>query len=79
MSARTNTRTEYAPMGLTKEGVWRPLGSARFPSLQVAQDAMKEYVAYMERLGDKFGRPRAYKVMKRTVSLTVTEWEEAEA
>ena len=76
MSARTKTRTEYAPMGLTKEGRWRPITSSRCSTPEAAGVALEGYKAIMEKLYKGKGGPKAYKVMKRTVTITMTEWED---
>lgn len=59
---KTTHKTEFAAMGLKPDGTWRTLGP-RFTN--VAEEYPGLYTAYPE-----------YRIAKRDVTTTYTEWEE---
>ena len=72
--ARTTTTTEYALCTMRPDGTWRAIGNTRYESRESAERARADYE---ERA--KYGSFTAYvgsKVMRREVTITVTEWEE---
>lgn len=86
MKTRTNITTEYAPCGLTTRGKWRPLtvfspifGSA--PAVCRSKEEAERTLEEIKETHDK--NPKVYKgckdfkVMKRTVVITISELEEA--
>ena len=77
MKTRTHIETEYAPHGLTAQGMWRPLSVARYRSQETAERALEEHKKICEnpRIA-KFRGCKEYKVMKRTVVTTISEWED---
>lgn len=77
MKSNTNIRTEYCPMGLTKEGNWRPVTLGRLASKEQAENYLKEHQADVKRLPNVFTGYEAYKIAKHTVITTITEWEDA--
>lgn len=75
MNTKTNIAIEYAPLGLTAQGRWRPLCIGRFRSQEPAEKALEEYKANHARLPKIYEGCKEYKVMKRTVITTISEWE----
>lgn len=76
MKTRTNITTEYVPCGLTAQGKWRPITVARFRSLEAADRALEEHKKDCAANPRIFQGCEAYKIMKRTVVTTISEWED---
>lgn len=74
---KSTTKTEYAPHGLTAQGKWRTLTSQRFTSAQLAEARLEEYKQDCKNLPNLYEPYQEYKVMKRTVVITISEWDEA--
>lgn len=77
IATKTNIRTEYAGMGLTLNGFWKPVT----PKAATAADAekyLKEYLYDVERYPELYTSYEEYKVMKRTVITTTEDWSDAE-
>lgn len=72
---KTRTHTEIAVMGLKPDGTWRTL-SPRFSSVVAAQEYLGEYINDAERLPDVFTAYPEYKIAKRTVTRTFSDWED---
>lgn len=80
MNTKTEIATDYAPFRKTKSGKWRKLEPFWF--------YRSEKLAKMElekiKEADKIARfpseaPSEYKIMKRTVITTISEWEDLES
>jgi DNA-binding XRE family transcriptional regulator len=67
---KKDTETVYKVFGLTSSGAWRTISPGTFRSLTMAEIYVEEHQA-----GAK-GHPgcQDYKIMKRTITSTVTEW-----
>ena len=82
MKSKTHIETEYTPHGKTSSGTWRPVTMRRFRSLKSASRFLEEYKqdrAAFPMLYESFGISEEYKIMKRTVITTISEWEDVEA
>lgn len=77
MRSRTDISIEYAPCGLTAQGTWRRLNIFNFPSQETAERALEEYKESFAKIRNSYPGYEAYKVMKRTVVVTLGEWEDA--
>lgn len=75
MKTRTNIRTEYTIHGLTSKGAWRPVTLLRFASEAAAEKALEEYKKSCAMNYSIFKDCKEYKIMKRTVVTTISEWE----
>lgn len=73
---KTRTKTEFAVMGVNSDGTSRTL-SKRFGNAVDAQQYIGEYISYTERIPDAFKPFDEYKIVKRTVTTTWDEWEDA--
>lgn len=73
MKTNTEIRTEYAGMGRKADGTWKKITPARNPA--EAQKELQEYMSEVERYPDLFTKYEEYKVAKRTVITTYSEWE----
>ena len=71
----TRIKTEFAVMGLKPDGTWRTLGKC-FSNAPSAQAYLGEYAANAGRWPDIFTSYKTYRIVKRTVTTTCTEWEE---
>jgi hypothetical protein len=72
---KTTTRTEFAVMGLKPDGTWRTLAKT-FGNAVSAQQYLVEYINDANRFPDIFTAYAEYKIAKRTVTTTFTDWEE---
>ena len=72
---RTSTSTEFAVMGLKPDGTWRKL-SQRFGNVVAAQQYLGEYISDTEQHPEIYTAYADYKIAKRTVTTTFTEWED---
>ena len=72
---RTETKTQFAVMGLKPDGTWRTL-SKTCGNEPAAQQYLGEYIKETERFPDIFTAYADYKIAKRTVTTTFTEWED---
>lgn len=70
MKTRTEITTEYAPCLLTKEGRWRPLTTARYRSELEAERYIEIWKKIPGAQGEKC------QVKKRTVVVTIEEWQD---
>lgn len=73
---KTITKTEIAVMGLMPDGKWRAVTSKRFGNVVDAQDYIGEYIKDAERHPNVFPAFAEYKIAKRTVTTTFTDWED---
>lgn len=69
----TTTKTEYTPFELTVRGTWIPFYIKR-RTKEGAERLLKDHIRLRKEIGEHIGE---YKIMKRTVVTTVSEWEEA--
>ena len=78
MKSNTNIVIEYAPLGLTAQGKWRPIISAlsRFRTQEQAERALEEHKKQCAAHPRYFEGCKEYKIMKRTVISTISEWED---
>ena len=77
MKSNTNIKTEYAPCGLTTQGRWRRIDPlAIFATQEHAEKALEEHKENCAKHPNIFKGCKEYKVMKRTVITTLTEWED---
>ena len=72
---QTHTKTEFAVKGLKPDGTWRTLGRI-YTSADYAQRYLEEYILDTKRLPHLYTAYSEYKIAKRTVTTTYTEWEE---
>ena len=73
---RTATETEYKVFGLTPSGTWRGIMSGWFRSLEMAERFVSERRAADAKRAQGTEVCKDYKIKKRTVSSTATEWED---
>ena len=76
MKTRTEIQTEYAPCGVLASGKSRPLSIARYRSKETAERALEEYKGIHAKYPKIDGGCVEYKIMKRTVITTISEWED---
>lgn len=85
MKTITNIETEYAPCGLTAKGKWRPLtvfssifGSAKAicRSKETAERELEEIKEAHAKNPKIYKGCKDFKIMKRTVVFTISEWED---
>ena len=72
---KTRTKTEFAVMGLQPDGTWRMLAS-KFSNAVYAQEHLGTYASGTKNLPDLYPAYVDYKIAKRTVTTTFTEWED---
>ena len=72
---KTESRTEIAVFGLKPDGTWRKI-STRFNNVVAAQQYLGEYIKDTEQSPDLYTSYAEYKIAKRTVTTTFTEWED---
>jgi hypothetical protein len=80
MKTRTEIHTEYVPTAKTANGSWRPITVARFRSQKQVERYLEEnkitLSACRKVTPEDFKTGENYKIMKRTVITTISEWEE---
>ena len=72
---QTHTKTEFAVKGLKPDGTWQTLGRT-YSDQGAAQQYLEEYILDTKRLPHLYTAYAEYKIAKRTVTTTYTEWEE---
>ena len=79
MKTNTIIKIEYTPCGLTAQGRWRPISAlARFSSQKAAERALEEHKKDCAKHPRYFQGCKEYKIMKRTVITTISEWGDVE-
>ena len=71
----TRTRAEFAVMGLKPDGTWRTLGRP-YADVISAQEYLGGYIDDTKQYPDIYADYAGYKIAKRTVTTTFTEWED---
>lgn len=76
---RTTTRTEYAAMGVSKDGKLHMVHGNLHPakSKKAAEERLAEHKRNVERYPKLYTAYSEYKILTRTVEITTSEWEEA--
>lgn len=78
MQSRTIIETEYAPCGLTKEGKWRSFAPSLRPyrNYERAKEELERCKKKVENNPFYPKDCKEFRVMKRTVITTISEWED---
>ena len=72
---KTQTKTQFAVMALNPDGTWRTLSKSCANAVD-AQQYLGEYISDTEKFPDLYQAYADYKIAKRTVTTTFTEWED---
>ena len=73
MKTKTETVTQYAPFIQHRSGKWCKIQ----PFTSRSKEEAEHYIAESKRCNPYIGKAK-YKVMRRTVTITTTEWEDVE-
>jgi hypothetical protein len=71
----TSTRIEFAVMGLKPDGTWRTLKGRLYDAVH-AQDFLGQYISDAKRYPKIYTDYADYKIARRVVKTTFTEWED---
>ena len=72
------TTTWYMPVGVRADGTLKYYHDHKHTDIEVAKQNIKEIKRNIKAYPDLFENCAEFKIMKRTVTITATEWEDAE-
>ena len=72
------TTTWYMPVGVRADGTLKYYHCHKDTDIEVAKQNIKEIKRDIEAYPDLFENCAEFKIMKRTETITTTEWEDAE-
>lgn len=73
----TNTKIVYQPYGKTQDGTWKVICGMTLYSRQLAAEKITEHRYNSKKHPGLFEPYEDYKIMKRTITTTFGEWEDA--
>lgn len=75
---KSRTTTWYMPVGVRADGTLKNYLSYKHTDIEVVKQNIKEIKRDIEAYPDLFENCAEFKIMKSTVTITTTEWEDAE-
>jgi hypothetical protein len=75
---KSRTTTWYMPVGIRADGTLKYYHCHKHTDIEVAKQNIEEIKKDIEAHPDLFENCAEFKIMKRTETITTTEWEDAE-